>query len=292
MTHKNNNNLVGIGFMVSGMFALVLMDAVAKWLVEANISPVQVLAIRSWIIVSVILLVLLVRRDFNALKTRRPIAHGIRGALGFAAPLCFFLALKRLPLADATVVFYASTFILTAMSALVFKERVGIHRWGAVVTGFAGVVIAVDPAGDGEISAYLLVLCSAFVYSLLLLTGKRLTEQDSITSLVFSFNLMIGVVSTLLLPLVWIPVSLTIVSILLLLAVLALCGHYLLTIAFSKAQISAVAPFEYTSLVWATLVGYLFWLDIPSLRVWVGAAIIIASGLYVIHRESRYLRVK
>jgi len=65
-----------------------------------------------------------------------------------------------------------------------------------------------------------------------------------------------------------------------------------LTTAFSKAQISAVAPFEYTSLVWATLVGYLFWLDIPSLQVWIGAAIIIASGLYVIHRESMYLRVK
>ena len=292
MTDKGNSNLAGIGFMVIGMFTLVLMDAVAKWLVEANISPVQVLAIRSWIIVSVILLVLFLRKDLTALKTRRPIAHGVRGTLGFAAPLCFFLALKKLPLADATVVFYASTFILTALSALVFKERVGIHRWGAVITGFAGVLIAVNPTGDGELSAYLLVLCSAFVYSLLLLTGKRLTEQDSIISLVFSFNLMIGVVSTALLPLVWIPVSWTIVSILLLLAFFALCGHYLLTTAFSKAQISAVAPFEYTSLVWATLVGYLFWLDIPSLQVWFGAAIIIASGLYVIHRESMYLRVK
>ena len=276
--------------MVSGMFTLVLMDAVAKWLVEADISPVQVLAIRSWIIVSTILLVLFVRKQLDVLKTRRPIAHGIRGALGFAAPLCFFPALKRLPLADATVVFYASTFILTAMSSLVFKEHVGIHRWGAVVTGFAGVVIAVDPAGDGEVSTYLLVLCSALVYSLLLLTGKRLTERDSITSLVFSFNLMIGIVATVLLPLVWIPVSWTIVSILCLLAFFALCGHYLLTIAFSKAQISAVAPFEYTSLVWATLVGYLFWLDIPSLRVWIGAAVIVASGVYVIHRESLYLR--
>lgn len=233
MTNKGNSNLAGIGFMVSGMFTLVLMDAVAKWLVEANISPVQVLAIRSWIIVSVILLVLFLRKDLAALKTSRPIAHGVRGALGFAAPLCFFLALKKLPLADATVVFYASTFILTALSALVFKERVGIHRWGAVITGFAGVLIAVNPTGDGELSAYLLLL-----------------------------------------------------------AFFALCGHYLLTTAFSKAQISAVAPFEYTSLVWATLVGYLFWLDIPSLQVWIGAAIIIASGLYVIHRESMYLRVK
>ena len=292
MMKKDDNNLTGIGFMVGGMFTLVLMDAVAKWLVEANISPVQVLAIRSWIIISIILLVLFVRKEVGALKTRRPIAHGFRGAFGFAAPLCFFLALKHLPLVDATVVFFSSTFILTAMSALVFKERVGIHRWGAVVTGFAGVLIAVDPRGDGELSAYLLVLCSAFVYALLLLTGKRLTEQDSVISLVFSFNLMLGVVSTLLLPLVWIPVTWTIVAIFLLLSILALAGHYLLTTAFSRAQISAIAPFEYTAVVWAALVGYLVWLDIPSLQVWIGALIITASGLYVIHRESMYLRMK
>ena len=292
VTIHRASNLAGIGFMVSGMFTMVLMDAVAKWLVEANVSPVQVLAIRSWIIIFVILLVLFARKEVNALKTKRPIAHGVRGALGFAAPLCFFLALKRLPLADATIVFFASTFILTAMSALVFKERVGVHRWGAVITGFAGVLIAVNPQGDGELSAYLLVLCSAFVYAMLLLTGKRLAEKDSVISLVFSFNLMLGVVSTLLLPLVWIPVTWTIVGILLLLALLALCEHYLLTAAFSKAQISAIAPFEYTSVVWATLIGYLIWLDIPSLQVWLGASIIIASGLYVIHRESMHLRVK
>jgi drug/metabolite transporter (DMT)-like permease len=276
--------------MVSGMFTLVLMDAVAKWLVEANISPIQVIAIRSWIIISIMLLTLVTRKQLGALKTRRPIAHAVRGSLGIGAPLCFFLALKSLPLADATVVFYASTFILTALSALVFKERVGIHRWAAVVTGFVGVVIAVDPGGEGELMAYLLVLCSALVYALLLLTGKRLAEKDSVTSLVFSFNLMLGVVSTLLLPLVWIPVNWTIVGIMLLLSLIALCGHYLLTIAFSKAQISAIAPFEYTSVVWATLVGYLVWLDIPSLQMWLGASIIVASGLYVIRRESMYLR--
>ena len=102
---------------------------------------------------------------------------------------------------------------------------------------------------------------------------------------------MIGVVSTLLLPLVWIPVNWAMVSIVLLMALFALCGHYLLTAAFSRAQISAIAPFEYTSVVWATLVGYLIWLDIPSLQVWFGAAIIIVSGLYVIHREAMYSRI-
>ena len=292
MSDIKSSNLVGIAYMVGGMFLLVLMDATAKWLVEADISPIQVLAIRSWIIVSSILVFLLARGNLGVLKTERPVFHGIRGALGFAAPLCFFLALKDLPLADATVVFYASTFILTALSALLLKERVGIHRWGAVVTGFAGVLIAVNPQGDGKLSAYLLVLCSAFVYASLLLSGKRLSERDSVTSLVFSFNLAIGILATLLLPLVWVPISWNIVAVLVVLALFAIGGHFSLTIAFSKAQVSAIAPFEYSSLVWAILVGYLIWLDIPSMRVLLGAGIIIASGLYVIHRESMHLRTQ
>ena len=272
--------------MVGGMFMLALMDAVAKWLVEENISPVQILAVRSWIIVSIMLLVLSGRRKIHLLKTKRPVAHALRGSLGFLAPFCFFLALKYLPLADATVVFYCSTFILTALSALVFKEKVGMHRWGAVIIGFTGVLIAVKPQGEGELFAYLLVLCASFVYALLLLSGKRLAEQDSVISLVFSFNLMLGVISTLLLPLVWTPLSWSMVGFLMLLSLLAICGHYALTTAVSRAQISAIAPFEYTSLIWATLLGYLVWLDVPSLQVWIGATIIIVSGLYVIYRES------
>ena len=149
-----------------------------------------------------------------------------------------------------------------------------------------GVLIAVNPEGDGEIFAYLLVFTASFVYALLLLSGKRLAEQDSVISLVFSFNLMLGITGTLLLPLVWIPVSWPIVGILFLLSVLAIGGHYGLTTAVSRAQISAIAPFEYTSLVWATLLGYLVWLDVPSSQVWIGATIIVSCGLYVIYRES------
>jgi len=155
-----------------------------------------------------------------------------------------------------------------------------------VITGFAGVLIAVNPQGVSELSAYLLVLCALFVYALLLLSGKRLAEQDSIISLVFSFNLMLGIISTLLLPLVWIPISGSIVGLLVLLSLLAICGHYALTTVVSRAEISAVAPFEYTSLIWATLLGYLVWLEVPSMQVWFGAAIIISSGLYVLYRES------
>ena len=83
VTAEGNNNLLGIGFMIGGMFMLALMDAVAKWLVEEDISPVQVLAVRSWVIVSIMIMVLFARKKIHLLKTKRPVAHAFRGALGF-----------------------------------------------------------------------------------------------------------------------------------------------------------------------------------------------------------------
>jgi drug/metabolite transporter (DMT)-like permease len=284
------NNLLGIMLMMLGMLFMACMDTTAKWLVEADVSPVQVLAMRSWVIVPVILFFLCARGQLKLLKTARPFAHGLRGSLGLFAPLPFFAALQYLPLADATVVFFSSSFILTAISAVVLKERVGVHRWSAVVIGFVGVVIAMNPEGDSDYWAYLMVLCAALAYAGIQISGKQLLKQDSVISLVFSFNLMIGLASTAMLPWAWVSVSWPVVSVILLMAVLAVSGHIALTAAFGKAQVSAIAPFEYTSLIWIVLLGYLLFQDIPSNQVWLGAAVVISCGLYMIYRESLHRR--
>jgi drug/metabolite transporter (DMT)-like permease len=285
--HSNaQNNLLGIVLMMLGMLLMACMDTTAKWLVEADVSPIQVLAMRSWIIIPIILLSLTARNQLGLLKTARPLSHGLRGGLGILAPLPFFAALKYLPLADATVVFFSSSFILTAISAIFLKEKVGIHRWSAVVIGFSGVVIAMNPEGEGHIWAYLLVLCAAFAYAGIQVSGKQLMKQDSIISLVFSFNLMIGLASTALLPWVWVSVSWAVIGVVLLMALLAVSGHIALTAAFGKAQVSAIAPFEYTSLIWVVLLGYVLFQDIPSMQVWLGAAVVISCGLYMMYRES------
>jgi len=287
---NNPNNLLGIVLMMLGMLLMACMDTAAKWLVEADVSPIQVLAMRSWIIVPVIILSLTVTQQLSLLKTAQPLFHGLRGGLGILAPLPFFAALKYLPLADATVVFFSTSFILTAISAIFLKEQVGIHRWSAVVIGFGGVVIAMNPEGEGQIWAYLLVLCAAFGYAGIQISGKQLMKQDSIISLVFSFNLMIGIVSTVMLPWFWVSVSWAVLGVILLMALLALSGHIALTAAFGKAQVSAIAPFEYTSLIWVVLLGYLLFQDIPSEQVWLGAAVVISCGLYMIYRESLHRR--
>jgi drug/metabolite transporter (DMT)-like permease len=281
-----SNNLLGIGLMMLAMLLFEVMDAIAKWLVSSEMSAIQVIAIRSWILLPSILLILAIKGEIGELATRKPIQHLLRGCLGFFAPFAFFSSLKSLPLADATVVFFSSTFILTAASALFLKERVGIHRWSAVGIGFVGVVIAMNPQGGGDVGAYLLVLAATTIYAMIFISGKLLSSRDSVISLVFTLHLGMGLMASIALPWVWVSISWIEFGQLCLLSAIALVAHYLFAAAFARAEVSALAPFEYTALVWATIIGYLLWQDIPSAEVWTGAAVIIACGLYVIHRES------
>ena len=288
-----SNNLLGIGLMILAMLLFAVMDGLAKWLVSAQMSAIQLIAIRSWIIILLILLMLAAKGEINELATRHPWRHVFRGCFGFFAPLAFFTSLKSLPLADATVIFFSSTFMLTAASALFLKERVGIHRWSAVMVGFGGVIIAMNPRGGGDLQAYLLVLVATTIYAMIFVSGKHLSRNDSVISLVFSLQLGMGFMATLALPWVWVPISMVELGQLAVLAVIALFAHYLFAAAFARAEVSALAPFEYTALLWATGIGYLVWQDIPTREVWIGAAIIMACGLYVVHRESlRHRRVE
>ena len=286
VSRYQSNNLLGIGLMLLAMLLFEVMDAVAKLLVSADMSALQVIAVYSWFITVMIPSILLLRGELGERVTRKPWHHLLRGMVGFVAPLSFFSALQSLPLADATVVFFSGAFILTAASALLLGERVGVHRWSAVVIGLGGVVIAVNPGGSGPLPAYLLVLCAATVYALIFITGRQLSRRDSVISLVFSLHLGMGIVASALLPRFWVPLDALVIVQLLLMALIALVAHYVFVAAFARAEVSVLAPFEYTALVWATIIGYLVWRDIPPYEVWLGAAIIIGCGLYVIHRES------
>ena len=202
-----NNNLLGIALMLLATWLFAVMDALAKWLVTADVSAIQVIAVRSWMITLLILVVLGLRGQLKELATARPRQHLGRGMIGFLAPMSFFTALKYLPLADASVIFFSAAFMLTAASALILKERVGVHRWSAVFIGFIGVMIATDPTGGGSVFAYLLVLFAALVYALIFIWGKQLSSRDSVISLVFFLHLGMGLVATALLPWVYVPMS-------------------------------------------------------------------------------------
>jgi len=267
------------------------MDVVVKWLVTGDVSVLHILVVRSWLIVAAMLLWHAARGKLKELMPVRKVQQGIRALLGIMAPLLFFYGLRYLPLTDSVVVFFTSTLAATFLSALILGEQVGVHRWSAVVVGYIGVIIAMRPSGEGQMIGYMLALGGSLGYAYLFLSGRYLSQTETVSSLVFFYNFGVAVTSSLWILLfanellVQLPFN-TLAGIVTI-AVLAVSGHYLVTLAFSKAQISLLAPIEYTALIWAILFDYLIWQVAPQAATLLGAVIIICSGLYVMHRERK-----
>ncbi len=287
MNDGHPSNITGIAFMAAGVGFLVVMDGVAKWLVGADYSPVQILALRGWIIVAMMLAWLPRGGGLAALRSRRWKGLLLRVALGFCAPFFFFSALGELPLADVTVIFFGATFIMTALSVPLFKEHVGVHRWGAILVGFVGVLVAARPGGGVFQAGALFALAACVSYAFLILATRWLSRTESTFMLVFTYNLGLAAGYSLFLALVWRPMPVLDLGIVGVMAVLAMCGQSCMVRAFTLAPIGVVAPFEYTAIVWAAAVGFIGWGDVPSSHTLTGAAIIVTSGLYLVHRERR-----
>jgi len=287
----SSDAMAGAFAMLAGIALLSGMDVVVKWLVTHDVSVLHILAIRSWLIVALMLSWHAARSKLGDLMPVRKRQQGVRALLGILAPLMFFYGLRYLPLTDSVVVFFTSTLAVTFLSALILGEQVGRHRWSAVVVGYIGVIIAMRPSGEGQMIGYALALGGSLGYAYLFLSGRYLSQTETVSSLVFFYNFGVAVTSSLWIflfaneLLVSIPVS-TLAGIVTI-AALAVSGHYLVTLAFSKAQVSLIAPIEYTGLVWAVIFDYLIWKVAPQAATLIGAVIIIGSGLYVIHRERK-----
>ncbi len=282
-----NSNITGIGYILGGIGCLAGMDAVAKVLVGADYSVIQILAVRGWIIALALILFLPRLGGLMALRTDQPYKHGLRMAVGFTSPFLFFTALKDLGLADVTVIFFGgATFLMTALSALWFKESVGPHRWGAITLGFIGVLIAASPTGGVFQAEALYAFASGATYALMVLMTRWLGPNEGTFRPVFYYNVGMAVAATAALPLAFTPMPPVDSATVALMAVLAIGGHFGVTRAFQTASVSLLAPFEYTALLWAALLGYLFWSEVPTANVLVGAAVIFVSGLYLLRREA------
>lgn len=261
------------------------MDAVAKWLIMEGISAMQILAIRSIIILPLMLLVYRLRGQLSKLKPKRLDLHLWRGIIGFISPLAFFIGIEHIPLTDAVVLFFSSVFLVTILSVVFLKERVGIHRWLSIIIGFIGVLIVATPQGSGQIYGYLLVLLGSASYSIVFVSGRYLSATETVASLVFSFNCCIGLISLILLPWFYETIPIKHLLLLILLALLAVSGHFLITMAFASSEATLVAPFEYSAIIWAMGFDLLLWNTVPTHTTLLGATVIISSGLYIAHRE-------
>jgi len=280
-----DTNMQGIVLILVGALLLTVMDGVIKQLLESDLSVLQILAVRSWLVIPFMVLWSWRALPTGALRTNRPALHFVRVVLAFFAPFAFFSALETLPLADATVIFFGATFIMTALSVPFLKEYVGPHRWAAVVVGLVGVVIASDPSGDFWQGGAVLALAASVAYSLSMLITRWMGPGEGAFKQVLYFHAWIGTVSSVYVLANFQPMTLTEVLLIGVVTGLAVAGQLCLTRAFSIAPVGLVAPFEYSAMVWATLIGFFVWGDVPGSLTIIGAGIIVTSGLYLLHRE-------
>ncbi|MBL0944743.1 MAG: DMT family transporter [Hydrogenophaga sp.] len=288
MTNSNLRSIVAMLIAV-GFFAL--MDAVLKTL-SARYPVLQIAALRGLTALPLVLAYIAWRGAWHTvLRIRWPL-HLLRGLLGIVMLSLFTLGVRTLPLSAAYTLFFIAPLLITALSVPVLKERVPAAHWWAIGAGFIGVLIALRPSGADlqaglATAGGLAVLGAALCYAVAAVTGRLASRTDSSEALILTMMLAMSLgAGALALP-QWVPIARADLPLLIALAVTGFCGQLAITEAFRHGQASIVAPFEYSALAWGLGLDWLIWHTLPSPHTWLGAAIVIGSGLYLIRREKR-----
>lgn len=283
---RADHPLQGIAWMVAGVFLLSVMDALSKHAVSQLSIPVLIAA-RSAMVLVLLAPWVLSNGGWSALRTRRPWAHGVRGLFAVCSMLSFFESLRLLPLATVIAISFAAPLFMTLLSVPLLKERVGVHRWGALLAGFVGVSLIVGPqAIDGELGLGAgLALMAAFFYAASMTCVRWLSPTESDLSMLVWQNLTMGLAGAVGLFFVPLEVAPGMWPIISLMAVLALLGQRCTFRALRLAPVGVVAPLHYGELLWAAFFGWVFWREWPGAHVWWGALFVVGAGLYTLWRE-------
>jgi drug/metabolite transporter (DMT)-like permease len=278
--------LQGIAWMVAGVFLLAVLDALSKHAVSQLSIPVLIAA-RSTMVLVLLVPWVLRSGGWSVLRTRRPGAHLLRGVLAVCSMLAFFESLRLLPLATVIAISFAAPLFMTLLSVPLLKERVGVHRWGALLAGFVGVSLIVGPqAMDGELGlGAWLALVAAFFYAASMTCVRWLSPTESDLSMLVWQNLTMGLVGAVGLWFVPLEAAPSMWPILTLMAVLVLLGQRCTFRALRLAPVGVVAPFHYSELLFAALFGWVFWQEWPGPHVWWGAFFVVGAGLFTLWRE-------
>ena len=290
------NLFKAIGFKLISALLFAAMSALVRKL--GNVAPVgQMVFFRSAFAILPVVVIYAWRGELaSAVYTRRPLGQLGRGLLSVFGMFTNFSALTRLPLADATAISFASPLFTVALAAVILKERVRVYRWSAVLVGFAGVIVMLIPHFDvGHYAAAgaaatatigsLFALSSAVCNAGTVIQTRRLVQSETTPSIVFYFSVVCAVAGALTLPFAWHTPNGAELAALIALGVLGGIAHIFLTESYRYAAASVVAPFDYSSMLWALMLGYWVFGELPSALVYLGGAIVAGAGLFVIWRE-------
>jgi len=287
--------LVGISLKLASVCSFMVMNSVVK--AAGDVPAGQIVFFRSLFALLPIIVLLSYQRELKtAFYTSRPLSHFLRGFVGVASMMLTFIAITHLPLPDAITLGYAQPLFVVVFSALFLGETVRMYRWSAVAIGFVGVVILAWPGltllrghglSAGEAAGVLAALGGALMSACAMMLVRRLVSTEKTSTIVIWFSTTSSIVALATLPFGWAALNQTQVFLLITAGIFGGIGQLFLTHSYRFADLSTIAPFEYTSIILAVVIGYFVFGDVPTLYMLVGGTIVAGSGLFIIWRERQ-----
>ncbi|MDB5547037.1 MAG: protein of unknown function transrane, partial [Tardiphaga sp.] len=272
----------GILLLMSSTIFLAASDAMAKYLAK-SLPPVEI----AWLRFAMFVLIMLpiVIRHPRAMRSLTPGIQTLRGVAMLASSVFFISGLQYLPIAEASATAFIAPIFVTGLSIVFLAEKVGTRRWIATIVGLIGVFIIVKPGTAAFHPAAILPILSALGWACTLVLTRKMSGADSVIT-TMSYTALVGfLMLSAVVPLYWVTPTWQQVAIGAAIGLASTTGHWIVVLAFRYADASVLAPFSYSQLVWVTILGFLMFGEIPDIWTAVGAAVIIASGLYTAHRE-------
>jgi drug/metabolite transporter (DMT)-like permease len=273
----------GVLLMCVAMACFVTMNTMVKSM--RGELPVVELAWGRYFFHALLSLLMFPRRIPTLLDSANKGLQILRSMLVLGATVLMFTSVGLMPIADVVAITFVAPLLIVVLSVVILREHVGVRRWGAVVVGFVGVLLILRPGGDLFVPVALLPVAIALTYALYQILTRMVAQSADPLNTLFYSALVGAVAMSLVVPFDWVTPNPLQWAKLVAAGLLGGLGHYAIIRAYERAEVSLVAPFAYTELIWATALGFLFFGDLPDAWTFVGAGIIAISGIYIVHRE-------
>lgn len=283
---RYNRPLIAIGLCLISMSLFAIQDGMVKWLVTDYLL-IQLLFMRSIVIVVVTGLFIWLRQGVDGFKTANPSQHLLRTSFNFLAFVTYYLAISQLPLATATSIAMTAPLFMTALSGPLLGEAVGLKRKLVLMIGFIGVLIIVQPTADNfNLEGSLYALCGALAFALLAIQTRKMSKHESSELMVFYAALVFLIVTGALMLFHWTTPDAASVVLMLTLGLITVFAQYAIVHAYQYAGVYIIAPFEYITVLWAVLIGWLVFAEQPTTAMYAGASLVILAGLSICWYEK------
>ena len=282
----NDRPLLALLIRLGGMAGIATMAALIKLAADRGVHIVEIIFWRQAISIPILLVLAMATGGIGQLKTKRPKAHGLRAGYGFIGMVLNFAAVILLPLAEATTFSFTAPIWAVILSTAMLGERVGWWRWSSVVVGFVGIIVIAQPGGHAiPLGGAAAALGGAFMVALISIQIRDLSTTEKATTIVFWFATFSTLCVLPFLPFTMAGHDWQTYAILAGIGLSGTVGQLLITLALRYGKVSSVVVMDYSSLIWATLYGWLFYSVLPGTSTWLGAPLVVVAGIIIAWRE-------